>query len=114
VLRRHLDELMWHNKQCVKLIRIVVAVSFGLDVIIFGDNKHDELGNLQHHVLLVVLVEARVALLVERPLIFNVFNDVLVLNALIAIDVELVFNVLLVAIDFDDAFDFEHTNQQVL
>lgn len=42
------------------------------------------------------------------------FNDVLVLNALIAIDVELVFNVLLVAIDFDDALDFEHTNQQVL
>jgi hypothetical protein len=42
------------------------------------------------------------------------FDDVLVLNAPITIDIKLVFNVLFVIIDFDDAFDFEHTNQQVL
>jgi hypothetical protein len=63
---------------------------------------------LQHHVLLVVLIEACITLLVERPLIFNVFNDVLVLNTLITVDTELVFNVLLIVIDFDDAFDLEH------
>jgi len=36
------------------------------------------------------------------------------LNALITIDVKLVFNVLLIVIDLDDALDFEHTDQQVL
>ncbi len=36
-----------------------------------------------------------------------------VLNAPIAIDIELVFNVFLIVIDLDDVFDFEHTNQQV-
>jgi len=41
------------------------------------------------------------------------FDDVLVLNAPITIDIKLVFNVLFVIIDFDDALDFEHTNQQV-
>jgi hypothetical protein len=35
-----------------------------------------------------------------------VFNDVLVLNTLIAIDIELAFNVLFVVIDFNDALDF--------
>jgi len=38
-------------------------------------------------------------------------DDVLVLNALIIVDVELVFNVLLVVINVDDALDFEHTDQ---
>jgi len=42
-----------------------------------------------------------------------VLDDVLVLNALIAVDIELVFNILFVAIDLDDALDFEHTDQQV-
>jgi hypothetical protein len=37
-----------------------------------------------------------------------------VLNTLIAINVELFFNVLFVIIDLNDALDFEHTNQQVL
>ncbi len=41
-------------------------------------------------------------------------NDVLVFNAPILVDVELVFNVLLVVINVDDALDFEHTDQQVL
>jgi hypothetical protein len=36
---------------------------------------------------------------------------VLVLNTPIVINVELVFNVLFVIIDFDDAFSFEHTGQ---
>ncbi|CAM6024599.1 unnamed protein product [Sphagnum balticum] len=80
----------------------------------FSDNKHDEPGNLQHHVLLVVLVEACVTLLAKRPLIFNVFDDVLVLNTPIIVDIKFVFNVLFVIIDLNDAFDFEHTNQQVL
>ncbi len=35
-------------------------------------------------------------------------------DTLIAINVELVFNVLLVVIDLNDALNFEHTNQQVL
>jgi hypothetical protein len=52
--------------------------------------------------------------LAEQPLIFNVLNDVLVFNAPILVDVELVFNVLLVVINVDDALDFEHTDQQVL
>jgi hypothetical protein len=39
------------------------------------------------------------------------FNDVLVLNAPIAIDIELAFNVLFTVIDFNDALDFEHTDQ---
>jgi hypothetical protein len=43
-----------------------------------------------------------------------VFDDVLVLNTLIAIDIKLVSNVFFVVIDLDDALDFEHTDQQVL
>jgi hypothetical protein len=43
-----------------------------------------------------------------------VFDDVLVLNAPITINIELVFNVLLVVINLNDALDFEHTDQQVL
>jgi hypothetical protein len=39
------------------------------------------------------------------------FNDVLVLNAPIAIDIELAFNVFFMVIDFNDALDFEHTDQ---
>ncbi len=42
------------------------------------------------------------------------FDDVLVLNTPIAIDIKLVSNVLFVVIDLDDAFDFEHIDQQVL
>lgn len=105
---------MRHNKRHVKLTRVVVAISFNLDAVAFGDNEHNELGNSQHHVLMVILIKAHVALLVEWPLILNVFDDVLVLNAPIAIDIELVFNALLVVINLDDAFDFEHTDQQVL
>jgi len=41
-------------------------------------------------------------------------NDVLVIHALITVNVKLIFNVLLVVIDFNDALDFEHINQQVL
>jgi hypothetical protein len=41
------------------------------------------------------------------------FDDVLVLNAPITIDIKLVLNVLLV-IDLDDAVDFKHIDQQVL
>jgi hypothetical protein len=43
-----------------------------------------------------------------------VLDDVLILDAPIAIDIRLVFNVLLVVINLNDALDFEHTNQQVL
>jgi len=42
------------------------------------------------------------------------FNDVLVLNAPITIDIKLVFNVLFIIIDLDDAFNFEHIDRQVL
>jgi hypothetical protein len=52
-----------------------------------------------------------IALLAKRPLIFKMFNDVLVFNALIVVHIELVFNVFLVVIDFNDALDFEHTDQ---
>jgi hypothetical protein len=85
--------------------------SLSLDAVTSNDNKHGESGNLQHHVLLVVLVEARVTSLAKRPLIFNVLDNVLVLNAPIVVDVKVVFNVLLPVIDLDDALDFEHTNQ---
>ncbi len=105
---------MQHNRRRIKLVGVVVATSLGLDVVTSDDNKHDELGNLQHHVLLVVVVEACVAFMAEWPLIFNVLDDVLVLNAPIVVNIELVFNVLFVVIDLDDALDFEHTNQQVL
>jgi hypothetical protein len=57
---------------------------------------------------LVVLVEAHVTLLAEPPLIFNMFNDVLMLNAPIAIDIKLVFNVLFIVIDLNDVIYFEH------
>ncbi len=40
-------------------------------------------------------------------------DDVLVLNAPIIVDVEFVFNVLVI-IHLDDAFDFEHIDQEVL
>jgi hypothetical protein len=40
-----------------------------------------------------------------------VFNDVLVLNAPITVDIKLVFNVLLVIIDLNDALDFEHIDE---
>jgi hypothetical protein len=108
--QHHLDELMQHNRQRIEFTCVDVVVSLGLDAVASGDNKHNELGNLQHHVLLVVFVEACVAILAERPMIFNVFNDVRVFNAPITVDVDLVFNVLVV-IDFDDALDFEHTDQ---
>jgi hypothetical protein len=39
---------------------------------------------------------------------------VLVLNTPIAINIKLVFNVCFVVIDLDDAFNFEHIDQQVL
>jgi hypothetical protein len=42
-----------------------------------------------------------------------VFDDVLLLNAPIVINVELVSNVLFAIINLDDAFDFEHTDQHV-
>jgi hypothetical protein len=48
---------MRHNRRCVELVQVIVIISFGLDAIIFDNNKH--------HVLLVVLVEAHVILLVE-------------------------------------------------
>jgi hypothetical protein len=40
-----------------------------------------------------------------------VFNDVLVLNAPIIVDVKLVFNVLFVVINLNDALDFEHIDE---
>jgi hypothetical protein len=104
---------MRHNRRRVELARIVVSVPFGLDAVASSDNEKSELGNLQHHVLLVVLIKARVILLAERILIFNVLDDVVVFNTPIAIDIELVSNVLFIVIDLDDALDFEHTNQQV-
>jgi hypothetical protein len=73
--------------RCVEFIRVVVAIPFVLDAVASNDNKHDELSNLQHHVLLVVLIKARVALLAEQPLIFNMFDDVLVLNTPIVVNV---------------------------
>jgi hypothetical protein len=42
-----------------------------------------------------------------------VLNDVLMLNALIAINIKLVFNVFLIVINLNDALDVEHTNQYV-
>jgi hypothetical protein len=65
VLWRHLDEFMPHNKHRIELVRIVVVVPLGLDMVAFGNNEHDELGNLQHQVLLVVVVKARITLLAE-------------------------------------------------
>jgi hypothetical protein len=56
---------MQHNRQRIELAHVVIVVSFCIDAIAFGDNEHGELGNLQHHVLLVVLVEAHVTLLAE-------------------------------------------------
>jgi hypothetical protein len=46
-------------------VHIVVVVSFALDVMEFGDNEHDKLGNSQHHILLVILINAHVALLAK-------------------------------------------------
>jgi hypothetical protein len=43
--------------------------------------------------------------LAKRPLIFNVLDDVLVLNTPIAINIKLVFNVCFVVIDLDDALN---------
>jgi len=103
---------MRHNKRRVKLARVVVAIPLGLDTIASGDNKHGEPSNLQHHILLIILIKAHVTLLAERPLIFNVFDDELMFNAPIIVDIELVCNVLLVVINLDDAFDFEqHIDQ---
>jgi len=42
------------------------------------------------------------------------FNDVLVLNTPIAIDIKLVFNVFFIVINLNDALDFEHIDRQVL
>jgi hypothetical protein len=105
---------MRHNRRHVELARVVVAVLFGLDVVASNNNEKNELGNLQHHILLVILIEAHVTFLAKQLLIFNVLDDVLVLNAPITINIELISNVLFVIIDLNDAFDFEHTDQQVL
>jgi hypothetical protein len=40
-----------------------------------------------------------------------VLDDVPVLNVPIAIDIDIVFNVLFVIIDLHDALDFEHIDQ---
>jgi hypothetical protein len=101
---------MCHNRRHIEFAYIVVIPLSG-DVVASGNNKHGEPGNLQHHVLMVILIEARITFLAKQPLIFNMFNDVFTFNALIAVNVELVFKVLLVVIDLDDALDFEHTNQ---
>jgi len=105
---------MRHNRRRIKLARVVVVVSLGLDTVASSNNEQSKLGNLQHHILLVIFIKARVTFLAKRPLIFNVLDDVLVLNTLIAINIKLVFNVCFVLIDFDDAFNFEHIDQQVL
>jgi hypothetical protein len=94
--------------------RVVVAVPLGLDTVASSNNEQSKLGNLQHHILLVIFIKARVTFLAKRPLIFNVLDDVLVLNTPIAINIKLVFNVCFVVIDLDDTFNFEHTDQQVL
>ncbi len=112
--RRHLDKLMRHSKRRIKLARVVVVVPLGLDTVASNNNEQRKLGNLQHHILLIIFIKARVTFLAKRPLIFNVLDDVLVLNTPIAINIKLVFNVCFVVIDLDDAFNFEHTNQQVL
>jgi hypothetical protein len=78
---------MRHNKRCGEFTCIIVAIPLVLDTGASNDNEHNEPGNLQHHVLLVVLIEAHVALLAEQPLIFNMFNDVLMFNTPIALDV---------------------------
>jgi hypothetical protein len=114
VLRHHLDELMQHNRQHVEQVHVVVDVSLGLDTATSSNNQHNEPSNQQHHILLVILVDARVTLMVEQPLIFKVLDDVLVFNAPITVNIELIFNVLLVIINLNDAPDFEHTHQQVL
>jgi hypothetical protein len=111
---RHLDELMRHNRRCIEFARVVVAVPLGLDMVASNNNEQSKLGNLQHHILLIILIKAHITFLAKRPLIFNVLDDVLVLNTPIAINIKLVFNVCFVVIDFDDAFNFEHTDQQVL
>jgi hypothetical protein len=103
---------MRHNKWHIEFARVVVAILLGLDMVASSDNEHIEWGNLKHHVLLVVVAEARVTFLAKRPLIFNVLNVVLVLNLPIVVDVQLVLNVLFI-IDLDDAFDFKDTDQQV-
>jgi hypothetical protein len=56
---------MRHNRRQVKLTHVVAVVSFGLDAVASSNNEKSELGNLQHHVLLVVFVEAHVTLLAE-------------------------------------------------
>jgi len=114
MLQRHLDKLMRHNRRRIKLARVVVAVPLGLDTLASNNNEHSKLGNLQHHILLVIFIKAHVTFLAKRPLIFNVLDDVLVLNTPIAIIIKLVFNVCFVVIDLDDAFNFEHIDQQVL
>jgi hypothetical protein len=112
--RRQLDELMRHNRRHIEFARVVVAVLLGLDMVASSNNEQSKLGNLQHHILLVILIKARITFLAKRPLIFNVIDDVLMFNTQIAINIKLVFNVCFVVIDFDDAFNFEHTDQQVL
>jgi hypothetical protein len=112
--RCHLDKLIRQNKQHVELPCIIVTISLGLDTVTSGDNKHNKPSNLQHRILLVILVEACITLRTKRPLIFNVFNDVLVFNALIIVNIKLVFNVLFVVINLDDAFDLEHIDQHIL
>ncbi len=108
---RQLDELMRHNRRRIQLARVVVAVPLSLDIVASSNNEQSKLGNLQHHILLVILIKARVTFLAKRPLIFNVLDDVLVLNTPIAINIKFVC---FVVIDLDDAFSFEHTDQQVL
>jgi hypothetical protein len=105
---------MRHNRWRIKLAGVVVAVPLGLDTVASNNNEQSKLGNLQHHILLVIFIKARVTFLAKRTLMFNVLDDVLVLNTPIAINVKLVFNVCFVVIDLDDAFNFEHTDQQVL
>ncbi|CAK9219766.1 unnamed protein product [Sphagnum troendelagicum] len=112
--RCHLDKFMRHNRRRIKLARIIVAVALSLDTVASSNNEKSKLGNLQHHILLVIFIKAHVTFLAKRPLIFNVLDDVLVLNTPVAMNIKLVFNVCFVVIDFDDAFNFEHTDQQVL
>jgi hypothetical protein len=49
---------MQHNRSRIELIRVVVAIPLGLDTVASVDNEHNKSNNLQHHILLVVLIKA--------------------------------------------------------
>ncbi len=100
-----LDDLVRHHRRGILLERLIVFVAFSADVVEPGDDEHGVLGELAHDLLLGWRVQAFVARLGERALVFDVEDE------LGPLDVPLLERLELVAVVVVGVDDAEHRNQ---